>query len=252
MAATLALQPKGICLGRNNAPARHFYRCSRQQRACGRAQPPQAFLQRLFGGRAAKTEAESAAEAAQQKQQATVEKLLQSIDGQERGVTTTAEQRAAVLEAVDALRELGAGATTTGAQDLSATWRLLWTTEKESLFILQRAGLFGTAAGDVFQVPSVPHLFVRRQRPEEGCCCCDAVPECLTHACNICIAGDRRGGRHTAERHHVPAGGRLHCRLLRLYGRPPAHQLQVHLGQAAASGWPRAPAAALWPGALQG
>ncbi|CAL8472039.1 g11581 [Coccomyxa elongata] len=38
---------------------------------------------------------------------------------------------------------------------LSATWRLLWTTEKETLFILKNAGWFGTEAGEVFQVIDV-------------------------------------------------------------------------------------------------
>ncbi|GAQ91539.1 hypothetical protein KFL_008030010 [Klebsormidium nitens] len=38
------------------------------------------------------------------------------------------------------------------AESLTADWKLLWTTEKETLFILQRAGVFGTTAGDVWQV----------------------------------------------------------------------------------------------------
>lgn len=48
----------------------------------------------------------------------------------------------------------GTGSVTTG-DSLSATWRLLWTTEKEQLFIIQKAYLFGTQAGDVFQVIDV-------------------------------------------------------------------------------------------------
>jgi len=37
---------------------------------------------------------------------------------------------------------------------VSATWRLVWTTEKETLWIIQNAGLFGTKAGEVYQVRS--------------------------------------------------------------------------------------------------
>ncbi|KAI9094531.1 hypothetical protein K1719_026651 [Acacia pycnantha] len=49
---------------------------------------------------------------------------------------------------------LAAGSVTTG-DSLSATWRLLWTTEKEQLFIIEKAYLFGTQAGDVLQVIDV-------------------------------------------------------------------------------------------------
>jgi len=39
---------------------------------------------------------------------------------------------------------------------LSGTWRLLWTTEQEQLFIVRNAPFFRTAAGDVLQVIDVP------------------------------------------------------------------------------------------------
>ncbi|KAK9867961.1 hypothetical protein WJX84_006014 [Apatococcus fuscideae] len=39
--------------------------------------------------------------------------------------------------------------------DLTATWKLAWTTEKETLFILKNAKWFGTKAEDVFQVIDV-------------------------------------------------------------------------------------------------
>lgn len=45
--------------------------------------------------------------------------------------------------------------TVTTSDSLSATWRLLWTTEKEQLFIIEKAPLFGTQAGDVLQVIDV-------------------------------------------------------------------------------------------------
>lgn len=43
-------------------------------------------------------------------------------------------------------------ASQTGSAQLSGTWRLLWTTEKETLFILKNASWFGTQAGEVYQV----------------------------------------------------------------------------------------------------
>lgn len=49
---------------------------------------------------------------------------------------------------------LGSDMDTTG-DSLSATWRLLWTTEKEQLFIIEKAYLFGTQTGDVLQVIDV-------------------------------------------------------------------------------------------------
>ena len=55
------------------------------------------------------------------------------------------------------------------AATLPAPPRLLWTTEKETLWILKNAGLFGTAAGDVYQA---------RPQPAPGC----ALPApCLLH-----------------------------------------------------------------------
>lgn len=52
------------------------------------------------------------------------------------------------------MADLGRGSVTTG-DSLSATWRLLWTTEKEQLFIIEKAYLFGTQTGDVLQVIDV-------------------------------------------------------------------------------------------------
>ncbi|KAF4370428.1 hypothetical protein F8388_016165 [Cannabis sativa] len=64
---------------------------------------------------------------------------------------TNSTKRTAIVKAIDALASLGADTVTTGSS-LSATWRLLWTTEKEQLFIIEKAYLFGTQAGDVLQV----------------------------------------------------------------------------------------------------
>ncbi|XP_024176013.1 probable plastid-lipid-associated protein 11, chloroplastic isoform X1 [Rosa chinensis] len=82
--------------------------------------------------------------------------LLALIADQDRGLKTQTDptKRASIIKAIDALAHLGNGTVTTGS-DLSATWRLLWTTEKEQLFIIQNASVFGTRAGDVLQVIDV-------------------------------------------------------------------------------------------------
>ncbi|KAL1314883.1 hypothetical protein HN51_041693 [Arachis hypogaea] len=84
------------------------------------------------------------------------ERLLVLISDQDRGLRTQTDpaRRAAIVEAIDAMAELGAGTVTTD-DSLSGTWRLLWTTEKEQLFIIEKAPLFGTRAGDVLQVIDV-------------------------------------------------------------------------------------------------
>ncbi|XP_027334817.1 probable plastid-lipid-associated protein 11, chloroplastic [Abrus precatorius] len=84
------------------------------------------------------------------------EHLLTLIADQERGLRTQKDptQRAAIVEAIDTMAVVGSGSVTTG-DSLSGTWRLLWTTEKEQLFIIEKAPLFGTRAGDVLQVIDV-------------------------------------------------------------------------------------------------
>ncbi|XP_030468526.2 probable plastid-lipid-associated protein 11, chloroplastic [Syzygium oleosum] len=84
------------------------------------------------------------------------QRLLSLIAGQERGLRTQRDPAAlsSIVEAIVAVAALGRGDVTTGAS-LSATWRLLWTTEKEQLYIIENARWFGTAAGDVLQVIDV-------------------------------------------------------------------------------------------------
>ncbi|KAJ6806348.1 putative plastid-lipid-associated protein 11 [Iris pallida] len=79
--------------------------------------------------------------------------LLNLISDQERGLRTQQDpsKRDEIVESIERLAALGKGADTTGPP-LSGTWRMLWTTEKEQLFIIRNAGLFGTATGDVLQV----------------------------------------------------------------------------------------------------
>lgn len=49
--------------------------------------------------------------------------------------------------------------------------QLLWTTEKETLFIIKNAGLFGTKAGEVYQVCSLntpPSRHLSRATPHSS------------------------------------------------------------------------------------
>ena len=75
--------------------------------------------------------------------------LLDLIADQERGVRT--EKRSKIIEVIDELAEYGKTTVTTNSS-LSGTWRMLWTTEKEQLFIIKNANIFGTKTGDVLQV----------------------------------------------------------------------------------------------------
>mmetsp|Transcript_11414 Transcript_11414/g.27086 ORF Transcript_11414/g.27086 Transcript_11414/m.27086 type:complete len:222 (+) Transcript_11414:92-757(+) len=80
--------------------------------------------------------------------------LLDAVSNTERGLNCSAGKLIEIEELVTDLTSLQTGQPTTG-NDLSATWKLLWTTEKETLFILDKAPLFGTKAGDVYQVIDV-------------------------------------------------------------------------------------------------
>ncbi|CAK7347835.1 unnamed protein product [Dovyalis caffra] len=82
--------------------------------------------------------------------------LLALISDQDRGLRTQNDpiKRSSIIQAIGAMAELGKDTFTTD-DSLSATWRLLWTTEKEQLFIIEKAPLFGTQAGDVLQVIDV-------------------------------------------------------------------------------------------------
>ncbi|KAL0425800.1 UNVERIFIED_CONTAM: putative plastid-lipid-associated protein 11, chloroplastic [Sesamum radiatum] len=82
--------------------------------------------------------------------------LLRLIADQDRGIKTQSDPQklSQIIDAIDSLAAIGRGAVTTD-KSLSATWRMLWTTEKEQLFIIKNAPIFGTSAGDVLQVIDV-------------------------------------------------------------------------------------------------
>ena len=81
--------------------------------------------------------------------------LLDAMSGTERGLNTSSGIRNRIMKIVQALKTAGAGTVTTDDL-LSGTWELLWTTEKETLFIFDKASIFGTEAGDTFQVSLRP------------------------------------------------------------------------------------------------
>lgn len=82
--------------------------------------------------------------------------LLDLISDQDRGLKTQSDpsRLAKIVAAIDAMAASGRGSVTTGPA-LSGTWRLMWTTEKEQLFIIKNASIFGTRASDVLQVIDV-------------------------------------------------------------------------------------------------
>jgi len=85
--------------------------------------------------------------------------ILRLIADQGRGLETQSDpaRLADIVSCVDALAAVSPGAdTVSDAAKLSGTWRLLWTTEQEQLFIVRNAPFFRTAAGDVLQVIDVP------------------------------------------------------------------------------------------------
>jgi hypothetical protein len=71
------------------------------------------------------------------------------------GADTPADMQAKILSKVEQLKAAQQGSSTTQANTLSATWKLLWTTEKETLFIMKNAPVFGTKAGGVYQASSL-------------------------------------------------------------------------------------------------
>ncbi|KAL7102037.1 hypothetical protein ACP275_08G094500 [Erythranthe tilingii] len=76
--------------------------------------------------------------------------LLRLVSDQDRGIKTQSDPQklSQIVEAIDSLAAVGRGTVTTD-RSLSATWRLLWTTEKEQLFIVKNASFFGSMSSRV-------------------------------------------------------------------------------------------------------
>lgn len=91
---------------------------------------------------------------AKPKRNPALDDLLDLISETDRGNKTSKSQRAEIERIVDEIT-FDEEVVTTTPQLLSAPWRLLWTSEKETLFIAKYAGLFGTEAGDILQIIDV-------------------------------------------------------------------------------------------------
>lgn len=84
----------------------------------------------------------------QKKLTAALTDILRLTESADKGLRTTPQQLVEIKQAFAELEEAGQKS----YADPSGTWKLLWTTEKETLFIIKNAKFFNTAAGDVYQV----------------------------------------------------------------------------------------------------
>ena len=122
---SIAVRPSGGCWRAAHQKTQH----RRAARRAAAAPPPQAildFFKAAWPGGSSNPLQQSRAKTPEQ---LAVQRLLSSIEGADRGLGNSPEQREEVLAAAAELARLGGGTTTTGS-DLSATWKLLWTTEK--------------------------------------------------------------------------------------------------------------------------
>ena len=83
-----------------------------------------------------------------QSSQALKKQLKGVIQERSRGISDSKKDQLEIRKLCDAL----VASSSSPRGDLHGTWRLLWTTEQETLFILKNASFFNTKAGDVFQV----------------------------------------------------------------------------------------------------
>ncbi|KAL9260390.1 putative plastid-lipid-associated protein 11, chloroplastic, partial [Drosera capensis] len=70
---------------------------------------------------------------------------LSLIADQHRGLATQRDpqRRLLIIESIHALSELGKGTVMTRDESLSWTWRMLWTTEKEQLYVIRNEPVLG-------------------------------------------------------------------------------------------------------------
>eukprot|EP00963_Diacronema_lutheri_P011452 scaffold1401_cov330-Pavlova_lutheri.AAC.40 len=97
--------------------------------------------------------------------------LLQLIQGTKRGVDGNRKED--ILRCATELGELGADSTNTATEVLSAKWKLLWTTEKETLFIFEKF----PSAGEAYQVIDVQESTLQNiiEFPPDGAFTVDSV-----------------------------------------------------------------------------
>lgn len=68
---------------------------------------------------------------------ATIGELLKIVEDTNRGLQTTESQRRAIDQCVEELQRENEDSVTTG-QEMSATWKMLWTTEKVAHYYLKK------------------------------------------------------------------------------------------------------------------
>lgn len=110
-----------------------------------------------------------------------------------RGTTTSKDEMKALKDKFDALEELPVEY---DAALLNGTWKLLWTTEKEILFIIKDNGLAswcGTTAGEVYQVIDLDNQRLQNciEFPPEGSFVVDSSLQYAPDKCSFEFQGAR-------------------------------------------------------------
>eukprot|EP01026_Neomeris_dumetosa_P071337 TRINITY_DN7196_c0_g1_i4.p1 TRINITY_DN7196_c0_g1~~TRINITY_DN7196_c0_g1_i4.p1 ORF type:complete len:197 (-),score=7.63 TRINITY_DN7196_c0_g1_i4:286-876(-) len=78
--------------------------------------------------------------------------LLNKLKQTQRGISTSPQLKTEIEQHILQLSSIQKTSTTTIDNKINGTWRLLWTTEKETLFILKNAQFFGTTGGEAYQI----------------------------------------------------------------------------------------------------
>lgn len=122
-----------------------------------------------------------------------MKEIVSIVASTERGTVTSKEELSALKERFDQLEQLP---TEYDPKLLNGTWKLLWTTEKEILFIIQDNGLAswcGTSAGEVFQVIDLDNQRLQNciEFPPEGSFVVDSSLQYGPDKCSFAFKGAR-------------------------------------------------------------
>lgn len=122
-----------------------------------------------------------------------IKEIVSIVASTERGTVTSKEELSALKERFDQLEQLP---TEYDPKLLNGTWKLLWTTEKEILFIIQDNGLAswcGTSAGEVFQVIDLDNQRLQNciEFPPEGSFVVDSSLQYGPDKCSFEFKGAR-------------------------------------------------------------
>ena len=122
-----------------------------------------------------------------------MKEILSIIATTERGTVTSKEELRLLQDKFDQLEE---NPTVYEPKMLNGTWKLLWTTEKEILFIIQEKGLAswcGTTAGEVYQVIDLDNERLQNciEFPPEGSFVVDSSLQYGPDKCSFKFQGAR-------------------------------------------------------------